>query len=495
MKRSLLLITIGWLLAVTATAAPPFYSHYWVEGSVSEEGVPSARRQVEVYKTPDNKITGLTDASGRYQINLYDLEYFRGVPVTYESESYTVVVPATEGGLGGSESVLLRSVRGFVTTIFSFFRPGSGDVTPPRVTAFEPHGSNVSPSEVIRITFSELMSQEVTEKAISLRPLTGVYYEWQHVGDGDRPYSELYLLPVTSWQPGKSYLVTIGTGAADRAGNRMTEPETRSFTTLYGKGIDRVRPVIIATSPRDGDREVSLRTSVAILFSEAMSKEATVRAVSLPVKGAPWRANWIGSKLIFTPGQMLDLNALYEFTVSALACDLAGNRLAEDRHFTFRTLTAPPDVTPPTVISVSGGMNVALRPYIGIVFSEAMAPATINEVQLRLLDPGGNQVACDINYEAEINTAYLLPQADLLSYSGYTVVVRTGVTDLWENHLEREYRTTFVTADTAGPAIEKVKFDGRGYVENDVIASDALVSAEVTDSVGVNYNYLKLKLG
>jgi hypothetical protein len=94
----------------------PFYSHYWITGMVSQEGSPAATREVQFYLTTDNMITTETDASGNYEFNIYELEYFHDTPITYETVSYTLKVPTTESSNWSSEeSFVLTTSEGYMT--------------------------------------------------------------------------------------------------------------------------------------------------------------------------------------------------------------------------------------------------------------------------------------------------------------------------------------------------------------------------------------------
>ncbi|HVN67272.1 MAG TPA: Ig-like domain-containing protein [Candidatus Sulfotelmatobacter sp.] len=498
----MIVLLLGGGLAHATPTPESFYSYYWLGGNVSFEGAPAVNKEVRLLRD-GKKIKVTTDRNGAYEFNIYDLEYFYGVPASFEG-AYTVQLLPQEETASTEESVVINHLYGYAKHDVSLLR--AGDRIRPKIDACLPSSDKAaSLSTVVQIFFSKLMSQEATENAVTLRPQnlqSPFYYDWQHLTKADPPHSVLRLIPANSFVPGTIYSVLVLPSACDIYGNQLADSYLHTFTTISGTpgaGVKEDPPEVLATAPTSGESGVSVRPTVSILFSKTMSQEATQNAVTLPAAGAPWRPAWEGSRLFYIPGGTLAVNTGYQIGVSGAAKDWAGNPLVNPQTIDFTTSSTALDTTPPQVLFVTGGKDADLNSVISVYFSEAMDPNTINDNNILIIysDHDNNLVRLDgqVRWDSAANMATFRPTNELVSMTNFTVIIKTGVTDLAGNEMLREYRTTFVTADMLGPQISNVKFDGRGYVPDDVISPTALISAEVSDPAGLNYNYLNLKLG
>ncbi len=110
------------------------------------------------------------------------------------------------------------------------------------------------------------------------------------------------------------------------------------------------------------------------------------------------------------------------------------------------------DNTPPTVLSTNpadSAVEVALDSQISAKFSEAMDPASIDDLSFSLSGPGGSSVAGTLAYDSVTETATFTPAAALTPGTSYTGVIGTGVKDLTGNALAAEYRWSFTTLPAA----------------------------------------------
>jgi len=105
---------------------------------------------------------------------------------------------------------------------------GAGeDSTPPTVVASVPADADadVARNVSIAITFSEPMDEALTEAAWSVEPSIGCAFEWLGTS------TTLVCEPSPELAPDTVHTVTLGTGAADLAGNALAAPFTFTFTT------------------------------------------------------------------------------------------------------------------------------------------------------------------------------------------------------------------------------------------------------------------------
>jgi len=119
------------------------------------------------------------------------------------------------------------------------------------------------------------------------------------------------------------------------------------------------------------------------------------------------------------------------------------------------TPVGAPDVTPPTVSSVSpagGATGVALNAKISATFSEAMDSTTIVAANFTI----SPSVAGTVTYNAASMTATFSPTANLAASTAYTATVKTGAKDSAGNALAANKVWSFTTgiaADTTPPTV------------------------------------------
>jgi len=123
------------------------------------------------------------------------------------------------------------------------------------------------------------------------------------------------------------------------------------------------------------------------------------------------------------------------------------------------TTTSGPDVTPPTVSSVSPPNNasgVSTGTAVSVVFNEAMDASTINTSTILLKDPTSNVVSSNVTWSAGSFSATLKPASPLLNSTAYTVTVVGGSTDprvkdVAGNALGSTFTSTFTTGAPPPP--------------------------------------------
>ena len=113
---------------------------------------------------------------------------------------------------------------------FSFKTKIIPDTTPPTVMSTDPtnNQNDVDKNTKITITFSEAMDTAATGNAISISPGTITDKMWRN---GDTT-----LVLSVALEDGKTYAVTISTGAKDTAGNAMVSSYAFTFTTKSSTG-------------------------------------------------------------------------------------------------------------------------------------------------------------------------------------------------------------------------------------------------------------------
>jgi hypothetical protein len=168
--------------AALAQMPEPAYLHYWLMGQVSQEGGPAASREVAFYLNEGTKISTETDAGGNFELNIFALRYFAGVPITFETVVYTLAVPPTESSdWTTAESFTITTTSGYmmknlglrprpsVSTTTTILSTTTTLALPPKVNSINPvRGVN---NEVLAI--KEIVGQHFRSGARVNLSLTG----------------------------------------------------------------------------------------------------------------------------------------------------------------------------------------------------------------------------------------------------------------------------------------------------------------------------------
>jgi len=252
------------------------------------------------------------------------------------------------------------------------------------------------------------------------------------------------------------YTATITTGVANTIGVEPAASMIWSFTTA-------VQPIVLFTAPANGATGVPLNQILSATFSKAMNC-ATLSSPATNFKLTGPGTNTVagtvgcaGSIATFTPGIALTTNTLYTATITTGATDVAGDPLAANYVWTFRTVLA--GATLPVVIATTpanGATSVPISQAVTATFNEAMNAATINAVTFTLKAPGNVAVLGTVTYVAAGSVATFTPTVALTASTLYTATITTGAMDSAGNAMAANYVWTFTTAaapDTTKPTV------------------------------------------
>jgi hypothetical protein len=242
--------------------------------------------------------------------------------------------------------------------------------------------------------------------------------------------------------------------ARDAAGNVDASPVSTQWS------IDTTAPTVTDVTPAADATGVAVSDNVTATFSEAMDGTTIYESTfTLSRQGSPTpvtanvRYDRDTRKATLIPAVELEADTLYTVTVEGGANgakDLAGNPLAEDRVWSFRT-AAPPDTAAPTVMKTTPtGKRVSPTAKPTAFFSEKMDEASVEAKDAGglpttfVLKKGTSKVAATVSYvEAETATgakvykAVLVPSKKLRSGAKYTATVTTAAEDAAGNALDQ----------------------------------------------------------
>ena len=235
--------------------------------------------------------------------------------------NYQVIVQAGLQDIGGGELAADHNWR------FSTVPPSVVSTTP------GPDDSGVDPTRPITITFNMPMDHDSTLAAVSLRPLADLNPVWS---ENDHI---LTLVPGTSLALETPYALEIDSSARSANGQASLDRvyDIRFTTVPY--------PVIVRTSPANGEEAEQYQRGVSIYFASLMdldTLEDKVLITPTPDETRSYFNEYNNSLFIDAE---LDRSMEYVVTVPGSAADPFGNTLGEDYTWRFRTADYEPLVS------------------------------------------------------------------------------------------------------------------------------------------------------
>jgi methionine-rich copper-binding protein CopC len=253
--------------------------------------------------------------------------------------------------------------------------------------------------------------------------------------------------PASRLSPRTTYKVTLSADIHSAGGAELGAAISWSFTT--GAPADGTAPQIVDVQPAAQSADVPIDTLIQVTFSESIDERSVTPANFSVVEGSTAVAgalSYAGSAITFAPEAPLALDRVYTVSVSGAIVDRAGNPLAGGLVFSFRTERAR-DRSPPTVESTIPGNDaagVAPDAAVHVVFSEEMAPETINAATVSV-SRAEMPVAGTVLYAGR--TAVFVPLAPWTLGGVYTVRVSTAATDLAGNRLALPHQFRFTAGN------------------------------------------------
>lgn len=418
-----------------------------------ELGVPITASVYIVFSEPMNTdsveaavtispVVGATNYYWTYNDTVLEVEFVGLLEGTLYTVTVTTVAEDVEGNPMSAD----------FTLHFTTFAPGA-DITRPviRFTSPDDGETDINVNANLVIVFSESMNVASVEAAINISGVTPTGFSWS----GDTTVTA--ILPVLAYST--SYLVNITDTAEDLAGNTIFEPYLILFHTEAPPGVDTTRPYVILSLPSDGATEVSVTTTLTIVFSEPMnitSVEADILLAPGIITGFTWTDN---NTKVDVALQALNYSESYGVTLGGTATDLVGNQLYPWA-VSFQTEAEPAvDTTPPEVIWTypdDGDIDIPMVDgtiMIVVVFSEPMDEASVETAT----DISAGTIH-DFYWNAD-SSAVTIELRDAAYDTDYTLTIGSGAEDLAGNSLSQEVVDFTTVVEPEGPPAPSAEFD------------------------------------
>ena len=247
---------------------------------------------------------------------------------------------------------------------------------------------------------------------------------------------------------------------------RPNIPTNPTPTPIPTPTPDTTAPTVTSRTPAAGAVNVRVDANVTVTFSEAMDPN-TVNVSTIELRDpasviVPATVSYDAASGAATldPIEFLSAETTYTARVKGGATDprvkdVAGNALAADVTWTFKT--APP----PQVLSVTptdGAPDVLTGVAPRATFSKPLDPMSLSVSTVLLQDAAGKQVPINGFYTIGTVTVAIVPQTPLQPLQTYRVILRGGaddphITDSTGAPLPSDYTWSFTTTTAPPPPI------------------------------------------
>ncbi|MBC7264998.1 MAG: Ig-like domain-containing protein [Chloroflexi bacterium] len=241
---------------------------------------------------------------------------------------------------------------------------------------------------------------------------------------------EVELLPATT------YTVTVPAGLKDTTGGVLAEDYVWSFTTVY--------PVVVRTTPSDGDIYVGPSQVISVTFNQPMNHRSAEEHFSLQAAegGLPQiqgTFTWDGNTMAFTPGTPLRMGTRYRGRVAAGALAATGNAGTQQVYeWTFTTAELPRIIT---TYPKNGTKDAEPYTNLEVTFSSPMDRDTL--LDNLTIFPTATQV---YSYWWDSDTQLSLSFGAQPSTS-YTISIGKGMKGRYGHNLDKDYTIRFTTRE------------------------------------------------
>lgn len=338
---------------------------------------------------------------------------------------------------------------------------GGDDLGAPTVSETSPlnQATNVPVSADVRAKFSAKIDPvTVNEKNFFILDAAG-----QMAGEVSYQDKTAIFKPSQPLERGRQYNAVLTTGIKDLDGIPLPSNFTWSFLTEGEGGEDTIPPKIEATVPKAGENNISHTAPILVVFSEPIDPN-TINAETFFIKDVSGSYTYDeASRTAQLSPSRLDVSKTYTVTVTTGVRDRAGNPLAQEETWSFRTAR---DTSPPQIKERSPGENaggVSVNSSITVTFDEVVKRETLQS-RFVLVGPSG-EVQATFSYQASSSLAILDPLTDLAGETTYQVFVRRGVEDLSGNATTSDVSWSFTTGrapDITPPLLSARQPEGSG---------------------------------
>lgn len=358
------------------------------------------------------------------------------------------------------------------------------DTTPPVVTESTPdEGATVARPTELTVRFSEAMNVAAGTLSLVGGPGTIGAPTWA---------TDAFTVSLAGLAYDTEYSVVL-TGFTDVAGNALDRVAFLGDGALdFTTGPDTDAPSVVASSPSEGQVEVTIGTQVIVVdFSEPMASAGTIAITSdagMSTTGIAPSWSRGATRATFAVPDLLDVEAAYEVDFDGFT-DVAGNALDGAPYLVDGVLdfVTGEDLFPPYVLATTPEENATNVPFatnrIVVAFSEAMdtsrTTATLQSSSLGDFELTGTWIG-DTVLELDTTDVLVAGQSYRVDLSAFTdaggAVLRTDHPYLGDGVLELS--TVIPTGESCPDAFDAERATVEGarhtwtFADNGVLTVD-----------------------
>ncbi|MCU7497347.1 MAG: T9SS type A sorting domain-containing protein [Ignavibacteria bacterium] len=329
-------------------------------------------------------------------------------------------------------------------------------------------------------------SIKVTLKpADALNTMEPVVYEGDNLNNGFFMFDELTPGQYKLYYEAPGYFRDSSTVTVQASKNTFADKDL----------LSTVPPFVVSVSPASGDSIYPGKEDIVISFSRAMNKASVESAISVSPK-APLTFTWSSEKNLTVATAGLPFMTDFTLTIGAGAQEkshglsLDGNKDGVSGDiYTCSFRTRLQDLSAPVLETVypSDNMeNVEPMPLINISFNEQINTSTASG-RIKLVRNSDQKVlALKANYlpvDGQKSVFCFFPVDTLMENESYSLIISSGIEDLYKNPTSSEKVYTFKTGSKLPTMVYIDKFES-GFTANWV--SPLTYSSGIT-SAGTNF--------
>lgn len=286
--------------------------------------------------------------------------------------------------------------------------------------------------------------------------------------------------PSIPLERGIKYSGNLTTGIKDLDGVPLGSSFVWTFETE--SGADTTPPTIKTRTPSAEAINVARNSPVLVTFSEPIDPES-IHEKTFFIKGVVAEYTYKedgpnGPTATLSPKEPLALDRIYQVTVTKGVTDEAGNGLADDVTWTFKTEKQSDTLAPTIIGKAPEGNDISVNTNITVTFDEEINAGKTPLNQYFIVEDLEGREAVSIHPPSYVNKVVTLdPVSDLRFDTQYRVTVKAGIEDFNGNKKATDTIWLFTTGKmtdlTAPSPVELFPGDGdEGIsVQTDIIVT------------------------
>jgi N-acetylmuramoyl-L-alanine amidase len=277
-----------------------------------------------------------------------------------------------------------------------------------------------------------------------------------------------------------------------------------NLSLLDVKLTSTVPSVIVSVNPVGTLNNLRPGTLIEIKFSRKMNQASTEASISLSDPAKEFSFNWKDEFTLQIGTDNLDFVTDYTFTIDG---SIAKNSLtdqffdgdadgAEGGNYQFSIKTSSEDTTPPFVTAYDPSSSTPatnLKPIIRLVFSEALNASSISGEKFKLVAAGSSTPISTSWHHAVVNgksVVHVFPLVNLNPSAPYSVVVESGIEDLYNNPTFEPWSFQFYIVEqkiTASAFYDNFNTVNNWWLPNQSGSTVGIISTETTRALSNTY--------